>query len=100
VAYSKLKEEMFMDYAKFNALYKAKEYEHSDLIKNQKHEIDTLMEQLKTASLGLDGIMEQNKQLTYELNRTKNELANKEVSLSGAEERLRLITKKYNEQAE
>lgn len=28
VAYSKLKEEMFMDYPKFNALYKAKEFEY------------------------------------------------------------------------
>mgnify|MGYP000889865603 CR=1 FL=1 len=50
--------------------------------------------------MGLEGVMEQNKQLTYELNRTKNELTNKEAMLTDTEEKLRVITKKYNEQAE
>lgn len=40
--------------------------------------------------------MEQNKQLTYDLNRAKNELANKEAALSDTEEKLKVITKKYN----
>ncbi len=66
-----------MDYPKFNALFKAKEFEYCDVIKNQKQELETLREQYKIASTGLEGIMEQNKQLNYELNRTKNELSNK-----------------------
>lgn len=33
---------MFMDYPKFNALVKAKEYEYCEIIKGQKTEIDVL----------------------------------------------------------
>ena len=40
--FAKIKEEMFMDYPKFNALVKAKEYEYCEIIKNQKVEIDVL----------------------------------------------------------
>ena len=36
IAYAKIKEEMFMDYPKFNALVKAKEYEYCEIIKAQK----------------------------------------------------------------
>lgn len=36
VAFAKIKEEMFMDYPKFNALVKAKEYEYCEIIKSQK----------------------------------------------------------------
>lgn len=100
VAFSKLKEEMFMDYPKFNALFKAKEFEYCDVIKKQKEELDGLRERYRTASLGLEGVMEQNKQTTYELNRAKNELSNKEQLLAETDDKLRLITKKYNEQAE
>lgn len=39
VAYAKIKEEMFMDYPKFSALFKAKEYEYCEVIKGQKVEI-------------------------------------------------------------
>ena len=42
IAFAKIKEEMFMDYPKFNALVKAKEYEYCEIIKNQKVEIDVL----------------------------------------------------------
>jgi hypothetical protein len=61
-----------MDYPKFNALVKAKEYEYCELIKNQKVEIDVLKERLNEISGGYDKITNEHKQLTYELGRTSN----------------------------
>lgn len=54
IAYAKIKEEMFMDYPKFNALVKAKEYEYCEIIKAQKTEIQVLKEKLTATSGGLD----------------------------------------------
>jgi hypothetical protein len=45
---------MFMDYPKFNALVKAKEYEYCEIIKAQKTEIAVLKEKLSETSGGLD----------------------------------------------
>ena len=43
---------MFMDYPKFNALVKAKEYEYCEIIKAQKTEIAVLKEKLAESSSG------------------------------------------------
>ena len=99
IAFAKIKEEMFMDYPKFNALVKAKEYEYCEIIKNQKVEIDVLKEKLNEISGGYEKIFEEHKQLTYELGRTTNELKNKEKLLADTTEKLNIVTKKYNEQA-
>ena len=99
IAFAKIKEEMFMDYPKFNALVKAKEYEYCEIIKNQKVEIDVLKEKLNEMSGGYEKIFEEHKQLTYELGRTTNELKNKEKLLADTTEKLNIVTKKYNEQA-
>lgn len=72
IAYAKIKEEMFMDYPKFNALVKAKEYEYCEIIKAQKTEIAVLREKLSEISGGHDKLVEEHKQLTYEYNRTVN----------------------------
>ena len=88
-----------MDYPKFNALVKAKEYEYCEIIKNQKVEIDVLKEKLKEISGGYEKVFEEHKQLTYELGRTTNELKNKEKQLADTTEKLNIVTKKYNEQA-
>ena len=47
---------MFMDYPKFNALVKAKQYEYCEIIKNQKVEIDVLKEKLNEISGGYEKI--------------------------------------------
>ena len=85
-----------MDYPKFNALVKAKEYEYCEIIKNQKTELDVLKDRLSEISGGYDKVHEENKQLTYELGRTTNELKNKEIQLADTIEKLQIVTKKYN----
>lgn len=49
---------MFMDYPKFNALVKAKEYEYCEIIKAQKTEIAVLKEKLSETSGGLGKLSE------------------------------------------
>lgn len=56
IAYAKIKEEMFMDYPKFNALVKAKEYEYCEIIKAQKIQISVLKEKLNETSNGFSKI--------------------------------------------
>lgn len=89
-----------MDYPKFNALVKAKEYEYCEIIKAQKTEIAVLKEKLSETSGGLDKLSEEHKQLTYEYSRSLNELKNKEVALSETTEKLKIMTTKFNEQAQ
>lgn len=89
-----------MDYPKFNALVKAKEYEYCEIIKAQKTEIAVLKEKLSEISGGHDKLVEDHKQLTYEYNRTVNELKNKEAALTETTEKLRIMTQKFNEQAQ
>lgn len=72
IAFAKIKEEMFMDYPKFNALVKAKEYEYCEIIKAQKIQISVLKEKLLSVSGGYEKMTEEHKQLTYELGRTTN----------------------------
>ena len=60
-----------MDYPKFNALVKAKEYEYCEIIKAQKTEILVLKEKLTATSGGLDKLNEDFKQLSYEFSRTR-----------------------------
>lgn len=89
-----------MDYPKFNALVKAKEYEYCEIIKAQKTEIAVLKEKLNETTGGLDKITEEHKQLTYEYSRTLNELKNKDAALAETAEKLKIMTTKFNEQAQ
>jgi predicted nuclease with TOPRIM domain len=99
IAYAKIKEEMFMDYPKFNALVKAKEYEYCEIIKAQKTEIAVLKEKLNEISGGHEHLVEEHKQLQYEYARTTNELKNKEATLAETTDKLNIMAQKYNEQA-
>ena len=73
---------MFMDYPKFNALVKAKEYEYCEIIKAQKTEIAVLKEKVTELSGGHEKLLEEHKQLSYEYSRAVNELKNKEAALA------------------
>ena len=89
-----------MDYPKFNALVKAKEYEYCEIIKAQKTEILVLKEKLTATSGGLDKLNEDFKQLSYEFSRTQNELKKKEAALAETTDKLKIMTQKFNEQAQ
>jgi hypothetical protein len=59
-----------------------------------------LKEKLNEISGGHDKLVEDHKQLTYEYNRTVNELKNKEAALTETTEKLKIMNQKFNEQAQ
>jgi hypothetical protein len=55
-----------------------------------------LKEKLNETASGFSKIAEEHKQLTYELSRTSNELKNKEAALGESNEKLKIMTQRYN----
>jgi DNA repair exonuclease SbcCD ATPase subunit len=100
LAYAKLKEELFLDYPRFQAMVKAKEFEYLEIIKELRESLGTVEARFKEVNDRQTKVDEELKQVTYENNKARNELRNKEALLEESNDKLRLITKKYNEQAE